>query len=649
MTKRIFLLLMAIALAFASLLTMVHGLGHTASAMPDDSGSERSVTAVTGKFVPIGASYQDETLTLFAQQALAQDSDGVVKIRVLPITFASDPYSITQQERTANYTLAMTRAMQIQDDCAALVVTPTTCDTTVIDMQVRSDAQNLTMTAELTTSVDGVYILGGDQVTAMMVIANTPAEMALEALHLNGTAVGGNSAGAAVQSRYMIAGYTGNNGSWNGLQRGSVDLWYGPTESITRGLRFGLSTAVVEQHILERGRIARLLQAAEQMPTQNVALGVDWGTGIVVSGNIASHVAGYYDAIVLDEETYGAADTAAYVGLSQTLSIHNVALHVLASGDDGYDLDSLLPMSGITPTAAPTITGRNFDSLTSHAGTLYVGGDLLSSPDNPAVVEFAHLALTPTAVLTRPLLIVAAGYLTPSDALSDANAWVDTFTALGVTNIETVTIMTTTNWISLATKLNTAGAVFMTGYDQALFAHMVPAMKTNGIDMLLHDLWHGEGVPLFFDAAAAAALGHKMSAMSPLTDVEVEASDSFIAGHVVISDGLDLLSQAVIEPRVLYDYLYGRLVSHALTNPDWVVYGLERGTAVKISETTTVMGDPGAVMVVDGRYLTHNGVGSNGAYSAHWLLLDTFASGETIATRPEGTEHFLYLPIITQP
>ena len=73
--------------------------------------------------------------------------------------------------------------------------------------------------------LDGMYILGGDQTIAMRVVANTPFEERMaNAFHL-GAVVGGNSAGAAVESRDMINGFVGNNGPENGFQQGSVDLW----------------------------------------------------------------------------------------------------------------------------------------------------------------------------------------------------------------------------------------------------------------------------------------------------------------------------------------------------------------------------------------------------------------------------------------
>ncbi len=158
-------------------------------------------------------------------------------------------------------------------------------------MQVQSDAYDPTLVAQLDlATVDGVYIPGGDQTFAMIVIANSPAETALEALSTDGVPIGGNSAGAAVQSYYMIAGYTGDNSAWDGLKEGAVDLWYGDsTIPYERGLRFGLTSAVLEQHVLQRGRLARLLQAAQQLPDSHVGVGLDNATAAVINNGQAVH------------------------------------------------------------------------------------------------------------------------------------------------------------------------------------------------------------------------------------------------------------------------------------------------------------------------------------------------------------------------
>jgi cyanophycinase-like exopeptidase len=97
----------------------------------------------------------------------------------------------------------------------------------------------------------------------MKVVANTPFEERMANAFNLGAIVSGNSAGAAVESRNMINGYIGNFGPENGFQQGTVDLWLynGPTDD-TRGLSFGMSNAIFEQHAFQRGRIARLINAS---------------------------------------------------------------------------------------------------------------------------------------------------------------------------------------------------------------------------------------------------------------------------------------------------------------------------------------------------------------------------------------------------
>lgn len=202
-----------------------------------------------GAFQPIGAGYEEETLAQLAQLALAQDSDGVVTLKVLPITYATDAYTITAEERADNYSAAVTRADQLFAACETVIATPTVCMVEVIDIQTRPDAQDTLKVEQLLNQTDGVFVLGGDQTIAMQVIANTPAEAALNTLHQTGKPLGGTSAGAGIQSRYMIAGYTESGYAEYGLEYGALELWYGAITETERGLAFGVDSAVIDQHV----------------------------------------------------------------------------------------------------------------------------------------------------------------------------------------------------------------------------------------------------------------------------------------------------------------------------------------------------------------------------------------------------------------
>ncbi len=368
--------------------------------------------------LPIGASYQQNTLSFFALQAIARNTDNTVQIRVLPITYATNPNTISTAERADNLAQAQTRAAEIDAACELVVTPPATCNAQVVDIQVRNDAQNPTLVSQITSTTDGVFILGGDQTIAMDVTANTLLEDALETQYLAGLPISGTSAGAGVQSRYMIGGYVGSNSAWDALKFGTVDLWYGALNTTHRGLRFAYE-GVFEQHVLERGRLARLLQATEQLPANHIGIGVDRETGALIQNEATLlETQGTYAAIVVDQETYGADAGAVYLTPAQILSIHNVGFHVLPSGGFGYDLSGRQPLIGGVPQPAPALGVRDYGIALPPvgAGTLFVAGDLATDPLGAISQEFATLAQS--SGLTT--VVFAIGYPNNNQAITAA-------------------------------------------------------------------------------------------------------------------------------------------------------------------------------------------------------------------------------------
>src|SRR4030095_8087576 len=243
----------------------------------------QSVQAATvHTYVPIGSGYSTYTLQLFARQAVQQDTDGVVEILVIPITFGTDAFHISNGERQQNLTLADNRRGLVESACNAVKQPAQTCHAVLAPVLVRDDAYAQSNLALFPAELDGMYILGGDQTIAMLVVANTPVEAKMAAAFNAGAAVGGNSAGAAVQSLNMIGGYTGNNGPENGFQQGSVDLWLpGGSDPNRRGLSFGTTGIVLDQHEFQRGRLARLINTS--FTTGLLGIGADADTGMVIT------------------------------------------------------------------------------------------------------------------------------------------------------------------------------------------------------------------------------------------------------------------------------------------------------------------------------------------------------------------------------
>ena len=80
----------------------------------------KSVQADAGNlhtYIPIGSDYRANTLQRFAQAAAQHDANRVVDILVIPITFATDPFNISNGERQQNLTLADNRRGLVESAC----------------------------------------------------------------------------------------------------------------------------------------------------------------------------------------------------------------------------------------------------------------------------------------------------------------------------------------------------------------------------------------------------------------------------------------------------------------------------------------------------------------------------------------------------
>ncbi|HUE70265.1 MAG TPA: cyanophycinase, partial [Pirellulaceae bacterium] len=109
----------------------------------------------------------------------------------------------------------------------------------------------------------GVWFGGGQQSRIAEAYLGTAVEREIAAVLARGGVVGGTSAGAAIQSKVMIAG--GN-----------------PVPQIATGFDL-LPGTIIDQHFLARSRQPRLLAAVNHKPAL-VGIGIDEGTALIVSG-----------------------------------------------------------------------------------------------------------------------------------------------------------------------------------------------------------------------------------------------------------------------------------------------------------------------------------------------------------------------------
>jgi cyanophycinase len=587
----------------------------------------QSVQAEAGTvhtYVPIGSGYSSYTLQLFARQAVQHDTDGTVEILVIPITYATNAYNISNGERQKNLDLANNRRGQIETACNAVKLANQTCHAVLAPVLVRDDAFLQSNLDLFPAELDGMYILGGDQTIAMLVVANTPFEASMAAAFNAGTVVSGNSAGAAVQSLNMIGGYTGNNGPENGFQQDSVDLWRpGGSDPDRRGLSFGMTSAVLDQHEFQRGRIARLINTS--FTTGLLGIGMDADTGAVITNeDTLTDVTGATATIIIDLQTYHASGH--FAGPTNSLAIHGLTTHLIPPGGFGYDLIHRRPLVDGHPLPAPDIAGRSFEALhlPSGYGSLILAGDLRSDLSGSVTEHFVSQSEGSNA----SLVVLALGYARNTDAQADAKDYATALQSQVTNPVQWFVVDPKANQSAILNAINNATGILITAPDQSLV--MNAFARQSNIISAIQNSWAG-GKTLLADNAAAAALGQATStdATPTSSSLEGDSMEDFLLSGVDIKPGLNWIQGVAVEPRMVMDRHWGRVYNHLYRNHALLGLGVDVNTAIEFTAMGAKVWGKNTVVVFDGRYASY-AVGTNGALSERYVLLDTFVEGDTL-------------------
>ncbi|MFL6079257.1 MAG: Type 1 glutamine amidotransferase-like domain-containing protein [Ornithinibacter sp.] len=569
---------------------------------------------------PIGGGYESSTLAGFSRAAAEGASGPTVDLVVVP-----SAYGDSAKERAANLTLAQQRTDQLDAACDAAVPAGFIgCTATLAVLLNRADALDPANAAALAApTTDGIYVLGGDQGLAMQVLAASPAEAAITAAVRRGAALGGTSAGAAVQSRTMINGYTRALDAPDGLQQGSTLVWWGDDADLERGLDVGSTRAIFDQHFYQRGRFGRTLStlatADERFAgTSPVGVGVDYATGIRDTGDtVLSDLFGESSAAVVDLETLGA--THSWVGSPATLSARRVLTHLMTD-DTTYDLSnrtfsragSAVPApSGAawTPPASPSRVG----------GTVFLGGGVL---DGDVVGDVITAARAVSTAKTARLVVLGGG----SGSSSLVNAYGQAVKKAGWAGSVTTVVAGSKGWSTKSLAGATAvvlvaedpAALASTMADQAFRDAVSTAVRTTPV--------------VLADGAMTAVLGSRWSAKAnapeaDLDAIEAEGVAAFRSDDAAWLPGLSLVRSTLV-PHLADDYRWGRLYAGVTAAPGELAVGITAGSAVVLGPTGgSVSGR--SVVVADGRGGTF-WTGGNGAMGASGVVLDVFGEGEAL-------------------
>ncbi len=562
--------------------------------------------------IPMGGGYSD--LYNGMMQTLVKNSrNGQVNILILPTTYTSNPISITPGERQTNLTDAERRRFEAEEACKRAAPTGVSCSAVIAPVFTRADAADPATLSLFTDTLSAIFILGGNQTMAMQAIIGTPLEKRLEELYQNGVIVTGTSAGCGMQSYAMLGGYEVNFSAGNALYFGAADLWKEPDR---HGLTFGLRSAILDQHFFQRSRFARLVNAINLPGAPRIGIGVDGYTGLHIRNDrLLGELFGLYGVAVLDAETYHAADGARYVPLEGAtnvyiLSTRNLLVHLLAQGDNTYDL-ATRQHSLAAPLARIERDYAALD-LPPGAGMLVLSGYLGRDPTgSPILARFV------AASSAEKILIVAAGFKSGRSAQTNAE------TVARALDIPTEILTLDADSAPLVIPDGIAGVILI-GQDAS---RINPAALAP-----LKEAWLG-GMPLLADNAAAAVLGAYYSNHEPTPSdadlAEIATQKSFIQGITTVRPGLALLD-VIAEPRLLDDNRWGRLFSVLHAQPAVIGIGLNDNTALEIAPGgVTALGDDG-VFIFDLRNASID-LGSNKGLVIANALMDVFAPGESVA------------------
>jgi len=571
------------------------------------------------RLYPVGGGYE-EALKGYSVEVSRTAAGPSVRMVMVPAAFADDPVLPEDPVILAEDVEALRLACEAVIDRIAF---PSGCDVTSVPLYVAADAYDPAILARLADpTVHGIFFTGGDQGYAARILAGTPAEATLATAAERGVVFGGTSAGAAIQSLAMNAGYTDAGDSTNALQKGSIDLWLGrPPEH--RGLVFGSRRMVIDEHLHSRGRLGRMVNAAAQTADTFgngglLGLGFDYDTGAVITGDRwISSIQGVSSGVVVDLRTARARH--AWVGPNAALSARRVLTHVLPPGRQvAFDLVRREPWWRGRP--VPFDEPRGAPGLRSgHDATLVLGGDVSEDLGGPVIREFVRQA---SRQRLGKVVVVAAGYASPADAQAAADLYARALVAAGWAGTTSIHLHGQTRLDPARAK--DASGVLLLGGDQSL---MGAVLADRAFTDWIRTAARSANV-VMFERAMAAAAGEHFDAIGE-GDTADDAIAAFQSGNAVVRPGLGLLRGA-FEPRLQVDKRWGRLYGVGAQRRHTPVFGISESTALVVRGPHARVVGAHPVVVLDGRNATFF-EGSNGAFGALNVLLDVYEPGDTLS------------------
>ncbi len=557
--------------------------------------------------IPLGSD-QSLTSSAFFDIALSRTQNGVLTVLVLPIGYASDPYSITSAERSRSLNQAGAYRSQINQSCKENTPEDILCNVILAPILTRSDAIEISPDY-FSDDLSAVVILDGDHLTARQVIGGTPLEQALDEAYQKGAIITGVGDMGNILSLNMMGGYSQGYSDLNALNFGSTDVW---NDAERHGLLFGVHDAIIDQNFFLENRVGRLINATMLPGTPDKGIGIDANAGIqIINGTELLSILGGNPITIMDAETYHSAQSVRYNGPTNTLSMRNMLIHVLAPGLS-YDLESNQTSLG----PPPQHISRSYEefSLPQGSGPLIIAGDISETLDENLVLERFIKA---SQRHTGDIVIVPVGFSSINEA--------ETISRQFAEHLETpsqILFPQADTTVDIELPEETSG-ILLIGEDQSI-------VNIEGLTPL-RDLWL-DGKPVLAINAGAAIIGESYSSYGPtpnrINQQRITIQDSFIPDNTAIRPGLGFLKVA-FEPNLLSGNRWGHLISLAYNNPQILSIGLSDSAAIEITEKGPIVIGDGIIAALDLRNASLQ-KGENGRLVIGNGLLDVFSLGDRI-------------------
>ncbi len=490
----------------------------------------------------------------FLQAVIGASTDTEIDILVLPFSTATNALQISPDERSLKLEAAEIIRSDLEEACRQQITQGTDCTVQVIPLLVRADAGDASLLTYFEGEVEGIYILEGEPEIAMQVIGETPIQTALNQLYQAGVTLAGSAPGlfsAALIQEALPASHIDSI-----FDFGALHVYEAPGE---RSLDFRLPGVILEPQIFDQHRFGALLRAVTIPGAPQIGIGLDQQSAMQAENqnSLLAETSGA-PVLILDAESYHAAQSVRYTGAFQPVGVHNVLAHWLFKGPERYDLESSQhtlssPIDRIEREAQPL-------KLPTRAGSLFLSSDLIETPGlNTALTQFINLA----GGQRSELLLLAKGY--------DNQAAVQNIAAI----LERATGTT------IQTMQITSDDTTPVEIPEEITGIMVSAASQAGIDLQtlqsVDQKWRS-GIPVWLNHAAVPWAGASFS----VPGIQEGTETDFLLSPEEIRPGLNWLP-AALQTRIWEENHWGEIFSLAYYQPQNLVLGLPAQTGLEIS------------------------------------------------------------------